>query len=292
MSSLNIPLQTELPTSASSTEMSAGKRALSDEQLMLLMAGIAFLLRVTYIIVLETYKMDQKFTAFFFPEGIPNFFFGFETGSIARSIATGHGFSSPFGGDTGPSAWLAPVYPYFCASIFKIFGVFSYASGFVILSFNSLFAALTCPLIFKIAQRCFSRSVAIWSGWLWAVSPGFMHWPTRWVWETALSAMLFGIIFLWSLRLSERDEMKQWLGFGALWGFAALTNPSLLAFLPFSLVWPGFHLARRSKRYVRSILLAVVTCAIVISPWIVRNRVVFHKTIFIRDNFPYEMRLG
>lgn len=292
MSSLNVPVQTEPPESAVSSEMSVRQRLLSDKQLILMMVSVAFLLRLTYIIVLQTYKMDQKFTAFLFPEGIPNFLFGFEAGSIARSIATGHGFSSPFGGDTGPSAWLAPVYPYFCAAIFKIFGVFSYTSGFVILSFNSLFAALTCPLIFKIAERCFSRAVAVWSGWLWAVSPVFMHWPTRWVWETALSAMLFSLIFFWSLHLSEQDEIKPWLGFGALWGFAALTNPSLLAFLPFSLAWPGCHLAKRSKRYVRSIVFALVTCVVVISPWMVRNQLVFHKTIFIRDNFPYEMRLG
>jgi len=35
-----------------------------------------------------------------------------ETGHIAYSITTGKGFSSPFQRDTGPTAGLAPVYPY------------------------------------------------------------------------------------------------------------------------------------------------------------------------------------
>jgi hypothetical protein len=34
-----------------------------------------------------------------------------ETGHIAYSLATGKGFASPFQRDSGPTAWLAPVYP-------------------------------------------------------------------------------------------------------------------------------------------------------------------------------------
>ena len=43
-------------------------------------------------------------------------------GLIARSIASGHGFGSPFA-DTGLSALLPPVYSYLLAGIFKIFGI-------------------------------------------------------------------------------------------------------------------------------------------------------------------------
>src|ERR1035438_7862954 len=48
-----------------------------------------------------------------------------ETGSIARSIAAGSGFSNPFGRPTGPTAWLTPVYPLLVVAVFKIFGVFT-----------------------------------------------------------------------------------------------------------------------------------------------------------------------
>ncbi len=43
-------------------------------------------------------------------------------GLIARSIASGHGFGSPFA-DTGLSALLPPVYSYLLAGIFKVFGI-------------------------------------------------------------------------------------------------------------------------------------------------------------------------
>ena len=55
-----------------------------------------------------------------------NFFvyqFAQETGSIAHSLAAGKGYSSPYGAESGPTAWLTPVYPLLVAGIFRIFGI-------------------------------------------------------------------------------------------------------------------------------------------------------------------------
>ena len=41
-----------------------------------------------------------------------HFAFGWEMGRVARSIAQGQGFSNPYGGNTGPTAWEPPLYPY------------------------------------------------------------------------------------------------------------------------------------------------------------------------------------
>ena len=54
--------------------------------------GIAFLLRVGWIVVGHTYR---------FKATDDNFGFGFEMGRIAASLASGQGFSSPF----GPADW-------------------------------------------------------------------------------------------------------------------------------------------------------------------------------------------
>src|SRR5690242_12232245 len=74
-------------------------------------AGVAFAARLAYMCVFKTWQISA----------VGNHFgFGYETGSIARSIAAGHGFASPFRNiDTGPTAWIAPIYPYFCALMFK-----------------------------------------------------------------------------------------------------------------------------------------------------------------------------
>ena len=85
-------------------------------------------------------------------------------GLIARSIASGHGFGSPFAPTGAPSALLPPVYSYLLAGIFKIFGVETKASVLAALSLNSLFSALTCVPVFLLARQAFGDRVAKWAG--------------------------------------------------------------------------------------------------------------------------------
>lgn len=85
--------------------------------------------------------------------------FGGEAGRIARSIALGEGFSNPLFGQTGPTAWLSPIFPYLLAGIFKIFGIYSKTSALVALSFDSLFSALTCIPVFLIARMHFGKKL-------------------------------------------------------------------------------------------------------------------------------------
>jgi len=94
--------------------------------------------------------------------------FAGETGRIAQSIVEGKGFGSPLVADTGPTAWMIPVYPYLVAGTFKIFGVYTKPSAIFLLSLDSLFSALTCIPIFFIARRNFGDRVACAAGWTWA----------------------------------------------------------------------------------------------------------------------------
>src|SRR5258708_39448855 len=73
-------------------------------------------------------------------------------GLIARSIASGHGFGSPFA-ETGSSALLPPVYSYLLAGIFKVFGIETKASILAALSLNSVFSALTCFPVFVFSKE-------------------------------------------------------------------------------------------------------------------------------------------
>ncbi len=247
------------------------------------MVAIALFLRIGWIIVGHTYK---------FKPTDHNFGFGWEMGRIAAAIASGHGFSNPFDAATGPTAWEPPLYPYLTAGVFHFFGIYSRASAFVLLSLNSVFSALTCIPVFLIARRIFSEKVAVGSGWTWALLPYAMTWCTRWVWETSLSALLIAVIFWLALTLEDRSGWLPWLGFGLLWGIAALNSTVLLSFLPASGVWAWYRRARRGKRSLTGMLLAAALFIVIITPWLVRNQQTFGKFIFIRDNFGMELRLG
>ena len=108
-----------------------------------------------------------------------------ETGHIAYSIASGKGFSSPFQRDTGPTAWLAPVYPYLLAGIFKLFGTYTLRSFFAALSLNILFSVGTCVPIFYTGKRIAGLAVASGAAWLWALFPNAIIIPFEWIWDTS-----------------------------------------------------------------------------------------------------------
>src|SRR5258708_35369788 len=101
--------------------------------------AVAFTARLALMTIGHTYRFAPR---------DDHFGFGWETGRIARAIALGHGFSDPFHGATGPTAWIAPLYPYLLAAVFKISGVYSAASAWVALAGNSIFSALPCATIY------------------------------------------------------------------------------------------------------------------------------------------------
>ena len=247
------------------------------------MVAIALVLRIGWIVVGHTYK---------FKTSDDNFSFGWEMGRIAASIASGHGFSSPFGPRTGPTAWEPPLYPYLAAGVFTVFGIYSKASAFVLLALNSVFSSLTCIPIFWIARRIFSEKVAVGSAWAWVLLPNVMFWCTRAVWETSLSALLLAAIVWIALTFEERDGWLPWFEFGLLWGVVALNSTSLLSFLPPAGLWAWYRRYRRGKRSLGGVVLASAVFFACITPWLVRNYETFGRFIFIRDNFGAELRLG
>src|ERR1700675_1461362 len=194
---------------------------------------IALLLRLAVITIGHTYRITPR---------REHFQFGWEMGRLARSIATGQGFSSPTDLATGPSAWAPPLYPYILAGVFKLFGVYTPLSPWVILAFNSIFAALTCLTLYQIAERIYGVAVARATAWTWAVFPYVLYWPTRVVWETSLTTFLLSLALLMTLQLSDEMSRNQpttlrWIAFGALWGVILLANTAVVSLLPFFLLW-------------------------------------------------------
>ena len=178
------------------------------------MVLLSFVLQVAAIGVFRQYHTRT---------GEDNFGFGFEMGRVGRSIALGQGFSNPYG-DTGPSAWQLPLYPYLIGGVFKIFGVYTHASAWVLLTINSLLAALTTIPVYLVAQRTFGARVAIWSARAWALNPYVWYWSIHWIWDTTFTPLMLALIFLVTLELERWPGWQGWMLFGILWGVEALAN--------------------------------------------------------------------
>ncbi len=85
--------------------------------------------------------------------------------------------------------------------------------------------------------------------------------------------------------------MGRWLLFGFLWGCIALSNATLLLFLPVC----GFWILMGSRQIVPSLLRATAAALVLVAtlaPWVYRNWIVFHTFIPIRGNLGAEMYAG
>src|ERR1700719_4399929 len=244
---------------------------------------LSFVLQVASIGVFHQYRTRP---------GNDNFEFGWEMGRIGRAIAQGQGFSSPYDGNTGPTAWEPPLYPFLIGGVFKVFGIYTRASAWVLLSINSLFAALTCIPIFLIARKTFGESVAKWSAYAWGLNPYVWYWSVHWIWDTTFTPFVLACLFLVALKLQEWPGWRGWVLFGTLYGVGALANPTMLAFLPFCGLWIWRQRYRRALSSFGGVALASFVFFLVLSPWLVRNYEVFGRFVFLRDDFGLQIRLG
>lgn len=269
----------EIPASAPPRHWSL----LSRRTFFLLIFLVGFVLRFGFALYARTYVGSANTST-------P---FGAEVCRLAAHIAAGQGFRSPFHGtDTGPSAWVAPAYPYFVAVVFRLLGSYSASSALVLIGLQCVMAAATGILICILGERSLGARIGFWAACIWTASPIFFRWPASWIWDFTASALLLASAFLVALDTEEKGTAGKWLQLGAIWGLIALTNPALLSLLPFTFLHAAWANRNAHKPYVRGIALAAVLFVAIISPWLVRNYLVFGRPVFLRDNYWFEFSLG
>jgi Dolichyl-phosphate-mannose-protein mannosyltransferase len=206
---------------------------------------------------------------------------------LAQSLVAGRGLSSPFGGSTGPTAFLAPGYPAILGLAFRLFGGYSFASGAVMMALQTLFAVLTVAIIMDVCLRIFGAPAAKLAGAFWAVSPPLIWLPAV-LWETSLSILLLiGMVAL-ALRCVDQRGARLWAVMGAYCGLAMLVNPSLMLSLLAIVGWTIYQ--TRPWGYEPWMCLLVFLA--VFAPWPIRNARVLHAFIPLRSNFGYEVWQG
>jgi hypothetical protein len=127
---------------------------------------------------------------------------------------------------------------------------------------------------------------------LWAIFPNAVIIPYEWVWDTSLAALLVATILWATLELADTQSLRAWCGYGLLWGFALMTNPSVGSLLPVLLGWAAYRAFPGGRSRLSRPLLACAIVGLCCVPWTVRNYIAFHRFIPLRSNFPFELWLG
>jgi 4-amino-4-deoxy-L-arabinose transferase-like glycosyltransferase len=214
-----------------------------------------------------------------------------EPGNVAEALLAGRGFGSPFQSNQ-LSAVMPPVYPVIVAGLFRVFGIHTSASIFAAHALNCIFSALACIPVFLVARHSFGTRTAWWAAWAWALSPYGIYFAASWAWSTHLLLLCLCWLIYLAQMMEQSPRLTLWAGFGLLAGFAGLTEPSILSVIPLLMAVACWRLHAEKKRWFIPGVVASITLAATLSPWMIRNALVFHRLIPMRDSMGLEMWMG
>ena len=228
------------------------------------------------------------------PEGRLNDFevpLGAETVRVARSLAARGAFADPFAVmPTGPTAHLAPVYPFLYSLVLRLFGT-GYAALRIAWTLNVACFALQMSLLPVLSCRL---RLGVFPGVLAAaLGTCSLYAPIDSRWESFFAGTLLLLVYLTTEGALRDKRILTSVGAGASWGLVILTNPVTVLLL---IAWPLFFLfssdGSERRKSLQRVAVMISAALVIVSPWIVRNYARFGTFIFVRDNLGLELYTG
>ncbi len=194
----------------------------------------------------------------------------------AQNLLAGHGFSLERQPPYNPTAFRTPLYPLFIAACYALFG----ADNRLLALVQVLLSLLTVVLAYMLGRKILPEAAAWLGGLLFALSSLPATHAVFILSETLFSLLL--LLCLGCLVCYRQANRLRWLACaGGLAGLSLLCRPLALYFPVafFPLAWLAAAPGRR-RQAVSGALLALLVCALTLSPWLIRNQARLGKPIF------------
>jgi len=184
--------------------------------------------------------------------------------NIARRLVQGSGFAME---DGTPSAARPPLYPMFLAGVYQVFGIRPEAGKIT----QVLLGVVMVLLVYAIAKRLFSDTVAMLAALLAAINPSMIFISGYLLSENLYSLFLLAfILLLVGQQKSAHPSYARVVLGGFLLGQAGLTRPCGLVFATGAAVVLILLAPVNLKRLTRAGVLLLVL-VLTIFPWTLRN---------------------
>lgn len=204
-------------------------------------------------------------------------------------LSTAKGYDPEYGLYT---SFRAPLYPTFLALVYFIFGQefsrFFYARLAQVIFLGATLAPMTylvakeLTLFFPLSND--EEKVAKFSAWIAACYPMLLVYPLGLGTENLFFVLLLSS-FLFLLKSINSPSKINFLFAGVFFGLTALTRSVILPFAGLSLLYL-IYLHRKKA------LIAFISFALVITPWIIRNSLLHGKLTGIETSMGYNLYLG
>lgn len=229
--------------------MRARLRSLRPWQRLVALGLFAFLLRLAYLLEVK----DADFFAVLVGDGAAY-------DAAAQNIQTDWIGKEVF--------YQAPLYPYFLAVIYTLFGHSLWAVRIIQIGLG----AGACVLLASAGGAFFSEAAALMAGFLLAAYGPALYFDG--LIQKACLDVFFMTALLWSLGRLTLDPRRRWpLLAGCVLGCLALTRENALVLLPIVLIWLGWRWwhARQSVPARQAVPFFLLGVALILAPVAVRN---------------------
>lgn len=212
---------------------------------------------------------------------------GAEHYAIAKSIADGEGFSSPFILKTGPTSWMPPLHPYILSAFILIFKD-KLTLSFIMATIKLIVYAFVVFFCISLAKKTgnIDSKIIYFTFFAWSLS--YFTWFYQQTNEAWLDHLI--LISVYSIILFHWRDPKNATRYplaGFISGLAALSHPVIAAAGCLQLLiffW--------KKKLIKTGVINLGVMLLVLSPWIIRNYVVFDKFIPVKSNLFYDLYIA
>ena len=181
------------------------------------------------------------------------------------------------------------------AGIFRVFGAYTFHAWAATVLVNISCCTLACIPIYFAAKRIGGIALAAGAAWLWAIFPNAILMPVESMWDASIFALLVATILWATLALAESAEsqrLRNWCGYGLLWGVALMFNATLGGLFPFLALWLAYRAHQQNRAWFNNAAAAIAVIILCCIPWTIRNYRVFHQFVPLRSVLGLQLWLG
>jgi 4-amino-4-deoxy-L-arabinose transferase-like glycosyltransferase len=188
---------------------------------------------------------------------------------IAQNFLSGKGLiSSP-----ERIAYRPPLYPLFLSGVYYLFG-----DGYwPIRIIQSILDALTCMMVYFLGRMILNKRTGEIASFICAIYPFFIFFTGFELTETLFIFLLL-LVILYLQKIMTDCSFNSSISCGVFIGLSALCKPTMLGFIPIALTGAALLLLKRRNCW-KYFWAMTITTFIILSPWIIRNYIHFHKFV-------------
>ena len=184
-----------------------------------------------------------------------------------------------------PNLLMAPLYSYYLY-VFSFFNLESESFILLILLSQTILASISVGVFYKINKIFFSKKISFYSSLVFSLFPIYLYSCSQ-ISSVTLTIFFALLFYYYFFKLTNNNKIIDILLLGIIGGLLILLRREFM----FIVIFSSFYLFFYSKISIRNLLLIFLISLITISPYMIRNYLVFDKVI-IHSSFGFNLWKG